>query len=60
MKNHIVHCFFFYINKKISIQKGREIKRMLNVKQIVHYQVRQENVILFIYLFNNGRENIKR
>jgi len=33
---------------------------MLNVKQIVHYQVRQENVILFIYLFNNGRENIKR
>jgi len=23
---------------------------MLNVKQIVHYQVRQEKVVLFIYL----------
>ena len=26
MKNHIVHCFFFYINKKMNIQKNHEIK----------------------------------
>jgi len=32
---------------------------MLNVKQIVHYQVRQKTITLFIYLFNNGRENMK-
>jgi len=35
----------------MNIQKGHEIKIMLNVKQIVHYQVRQEKIILFIYLF---------
>jgi len=47
MKNHIVHCFFFYINKKWIYKKV-----MLNVKQIVHYQVvRQEKVTLFIYLY---------
>jgi len=33
---------------------------MLNVKQIVHYQVRQEKVVLFIYLFNNERENMNK
>ena len=36
---------------------------MLNVKQIVHYQVRQEKVtfylFIFFHLFNNGREDRK-
>jgi len=32
----------------MNIQKGHEIKN--NAKQIVHYQVRQEKITLFIYL----------
>jgi len=47
----------------MNIQKGHEIKKMLNVKQIVHYQVRQEKVtfylFIFFHLFNNGREDRK-
>jgi len=34
----------------MNIQKDHEIKLMLNVKQIVLYQVRQEKLTLFIYL----------
>jgi len=32
----------------MNIQKGHEIKIMLNVKQIVQYEVRQEKVTLLI------------
>ena len=32
---------------------------MLNVKQIFHYQMKQEKVIFF-YLFKNGREHMKK
>ena len=27
MKKYIIHCFFFYIHKKMNIKKAHEIKK---------------------------------
>jgi len=48
MKKHIIYNFSFYINKNINIQKTNDMKKILIIKLIFHYQQIKENYLFIL------------
>jgi len=59
MKIHIVYNFFFYIHKKINIQKIYQMKKILTIKLIFNYQEIKENYLFYLKRCKRTHEKMR-